>query len=221
MYYFPFNVIRSLAGILLAVAFITSGCGTLTSRWNYDPYEYNEFLSASQAKQVTRRVYSGLSWHFNAQTRCDGPYKISGPCKFPSGMGFKVIWYMMEEFFASFDYVFLSSVADTVILPVTIIETCCTGDLSNAAAQGDLELVRQLLEAGADVNNTDSWGHTPLMSASWGGHKEIVQVLLAHGANVNVTTSRGWTALRFATNLPHPEIVELLKAAGAEEAEES
>jgi ankyrin repeat protein len=132
-------------------------------------------------------------------------------------MGFKGIWYFFVEGFATFDYLFLSSAADTVILPITILETCCTGDLSNAAAQGDLELVQQLLEAGADVNNTDSWGHTPLISACWAGHKKIVQVLLDHGADVTTTTPRGWTALRFATKLSHPEIEELLKAAGAEE----
>jgi ankyrin repeat protein len=132
-------------------------------------------------------------------------------------MGFKVIWYLMLEFFASFDYVFLSTVADTVILPITILETCCTGGLANAAAQGDLELVQRLLEAGADVNDRDSWGHTPLMSACWGGHKDIVQILLERGADVNAKTRRDWTAIRFAKKVGHPEIVALLKAAGAEE----
>ncbi|UCE64809.1 MAG: ankyrin repeat domain-containing protein [Nitrospirota bacterium] len=132
-------------------------------------------------------------------------------------MGFKAIWYVLVEGFATFDYLFLSSAADTVILPITILETCCIGDLSSAAAQGDLELVQQLLEEGADVNGTDAWGHTPLMSASWAGHKEIVQVLLKRGADVNATTRLDWTALRFAEKLSHPEIVALLKAAGAKE----
>jgi len=134
-------------------------------------------------------------------------------------MGYKGIWYFFVEGFATFDYLFLSSVADTVILPITILETCCIGDLSHAAAQGDLELVQQLLEAGADVHSRDAWGHTPLMSACWAGHKEIVQVLLGGGADVNATTRQDWTALRFAKKLSHPQIVELLKAAGAEEEE--
>ena len=207
--------------ILLAVFFVTSGCGTLVSRLNYEPYEYNEYLNPSHASEVASTVYSGLGWHITAQNHCDGPYKISGPCRWPSGMGFKGIWYFFLEGFATFDYLFLSSVADTVILPITIVETCCTGDLSLAAAQGDLELVQQLLESGVDVNDTDAWGHTPLMSACWGGHKEVVQVLLERGADVNATTWEDWTALRFAKKVQHPEIVDLLKAAGAKEEEVS
>jgi len=146
-----FIVSKAFVIILLSVVFLTTGCGTITSRWNYDPYEHHEYLNPSQAKGITSRVYSGLGWHYTAQRHCDGPYKISGPCQYPSGIGFKGIWLVMVELFASFDYLFLSTAADTVILPITIVETCCTGDLSNAAAQGDLELVQQLLEAGADV----------------------------------------------------------------------
>ena len=216
---FPFKRITPLVVIFLAFSFVTSGCGTLTSRWFYEPYEYNDYLNPSHAAQITSRVYSGLGWHFTAQRYCDGPYKISGPCRYPSGMGYKGIWYFFVEGFATFDYLFLSSVADTVILPITIIETCCIGDLSHAAVQGDLELVQQLLEGGTDVNSKDPWGHTPLMSASWAGHKEIVQVLLKRGADVNASTRRDWTALRFAKKLSHPQIVELLKGAGAEEEE--
>ncbi len=214
---FPFKMIKPLSVILLVLVFVTSGCGTLTSLWNYDPYEHYEYLNPSQAQEVTSRVYSGLGWHFTAQTHCEGPYKISGPCQFPSGIGFKGIWLVLVEGFATFDYLFLSSILDTAILPVTILQTCCEGDLSHAAAQGDLELVQRLLEAGADVNGTDAWGHTPLLSACWAGHKEIVQVLLERGADPTATTPRGWTGIRFANRVGHPEIVDLLKAAGAED----
>jgi uncharacterized protein YceK len=209
-------LIKPLILIFLTLVCVTTGCGTLASRWNYDPYEHKEYLNPSHLKDITSRVYSGLGWHFNALRHCYGPYKISDSCGFSRDLGYKTIWWMGVEVLAGFDYLFLSTAADTVILPVTIFETCCTGALSNAAAQGDLELVQQLLAAGADVNNTDSWGHTPLISACWAGHKDIVQVLLERGADVKATTPRGWTALRFATKLGHPEMVELLKAAGAE-----
>lgn len=215
--YFDSN--KTFVIIFLSLVFLTSGCGTVTSRYFYEPYEYNEYLNPSHAAEVTNRVYSGLGWHFTAQNYCDGPYKISGPCQWPSGMGIKGIWYFFLEGFATFDYLFLSSVADTVILPITILETCCTGDLSNAAAQGDLDLVQQLLDAGEDVNDRDAWGHTPLMSASWAGHRDMVKLLLKRGAEVNASTRRDWTALRFAKKLGHPEIVDLLKGAGAKEEE--
>lgn len=217
---FLFNVMKPNVLILFALVFVASGCGTLTSRWNYDPYEHHEYLNPSQAKEVTRRVYSGLGWHFTAQTHCEGPYTISAPCQFPSGIGFKGVWLVLKEGFATFDYLFLSSIADTAMLPVTIMEDCCTGALPKAAAQGNLELVQQLLDAGADVNNSDVWGHTPLISACWSGHKEIVQILLERGADPNATTPRGLPAIHFADKVGHPEIVELLKAAGAKDPEE-
>ena len=192
---FSFDIMKPIIFILLVLAVFTSGCGTLASRWNYDPYEHHEYLNPLDEKDVTSRIYSGLSWHFTAQRHCDGPYMISGPCMHPSGMGFKGFWYVLVEGLATFDYLFLSSVADTAILPITIFETCCTGDLSHAAAEGNLELVQQLLESGADVNGRDAWGHTPLMSACWAGHKEIVRELLKRGAEVNAIKSRDWTAI--------------------------
>lgn len=45
-----------------------------------------------------------------------------------------------------------------------------SGDrLCSAAARGDHEEVRKLLEAGADPNGTNSFGRTPLQVRSTGG----------------------------------------------------
>lgn len=49
-----------------------------------------------------------------------------------------------------------------------------------AVSHGRLEMVRLLLEAGADVNCQDEDGSTALMCASEHGHVDIVKVLLAH-----------------------------------------
>ena len=49
-----------------------------------------------------------------------------------------------------------------------------------AVSHGRLDMVRMLMEAGADVNMSDEDGSTALMCASEHGHAEIVKLLLAH-----------------------------------------
>ena len=75
-----------------------------------------------------------------------------------------------------------------------------TGALHFAAGGARLELVRLLLQAGADVNRRDPvTGRTPLHAAVGadpaGDVPEIVRVLLTAGADVNATTHDGASAL--------------------------
>jgi ankyrin repeat protein len=52
-----------------------------------------------------------------------------------------------------------------------------------AAARGDLEAVRALIEAGVDVNAKEPMmGLTALEAAKVGGHKDIVELLRKAGA---------------------------------------
>ncbi len=83
-------------------------------------------------------------------------------------------------------------------------------DLMRAAYSGDLQQLRAILEAGADVNMRDSSESTPLMLAASKGHIEIVRELLAKGANINLQNNYGWTSLMLATTNRHTEIVRLL-----------
>ena len=48
-----------------------------------------------------------------------------------------------------------------------------------AVSHGKLDMVRMLLETGADINCQDEDGSTALMCASEHGHLEIVKQLLA------------------------------------------
>jgi ankyrin repeat protein len=84
--------------------------------------------------------------------------------------------------------------------------------LSIAAGLGKLEIVKLLLEKGANVNATDLLGQTPLMIAAKEGHLEIVKLLLAKGAAPNAKNSEGKTALDFATKAGRTEVVNLLKS---------
>lgn len=84
-----------------------------------------------------------------------------------------------------------------------------------ASGRGYLEIVKLLLEKGANVNARGRGGCAALIEASGKGHLEIVKLLLNKGADINARTYSGWTALDVAVRKGHTEIVELLKAQGA------
>jgi ankyrin repeat protein len=91
--------------------------------------------------------------------------------------------------------------------------------LSEAAIQGNVENVRQLLGAGADTEAKSSAGkYTPLMLASMRNDIEIVRMLLEAGANVNARDVRGSTPLMWATYSERRDtgVLDLLLAAGAD-----
>jgi hypothetical protein len=87
-----------------------------------------------------------------------------------------------------------------------------------AAEEGHTEIVRLLLERGADANTKeDISGFTALMSASVNGHTEIVALLLEKGADLNAkATSNGTTALIMAAEEGHMEVVKLLLSKNAD-----
>lgn len=49
----------------------------------------------------------------------------------------------------------------------------------------------ELIGIGADVNQAEADGWTPLLFAANTGHTQVVSVLLESGANVNVRASSG------------------------------
>src|SRR5690606_31184917 len=64
-----------------------------------------------------------------------------------------------------------------------------------AVYQHDVELVRALLDAGADPSVRNLFGSTPLMEAAIVGHTEIIGLLLDAGADVESPSYEGQTAL--------------------------
>jgi ankyrin repeat protein len=87
-----------------------------------------------------------------------------------------------------------------------------------AIYQGHTNVVRYLLDAGADPNLGGKNGETPLMWATAKGDDniEIVEALLSHGARVRLANSNGATALDYAaSDPPTPKTIEVLRAADA------
>ena len=87
----------------------------------------------------------------------------------------------------------------------------------DAAADGDEEMVRRLLDQGVSVNDTGGnvWGLTGLMAASTQGHQAVVRLFLQRGAALEARNYGGLTALMFAANMGRDAVIRLLLDAGA------
>ena len=56
-----------------------------------------------------------------------------------------------------------------------------------ASREGHLDIVKTLLENGANTEISTKDGDTPLYAAAFGGHLEVVEFLLSVGANIEAT----------------------------------
>jgi len=90
--------------------------------------------------------------------------------------------------------------------------------LQEAAAIGDVNMVRSLLEKGVEVDSWDgSHKKTSLQRAAMSGHKDVVELLLAKGARIDAQDDwPGGTALDYAAENGHRDVAELLIARGAD-----
>jgi uncharacterized protein len=100
-----------------------------------------------------------------------------------------------------------------------------------AARANDLDSVKVLLAAGADINQTTNYGWSPLLVATQNRYYKLGAYLLEHGANVNLPNKGLWTPLYLATDnrnieggdypvrkpdMDHLDYIKLLLAHGAD-----
>jgi len=69
-----------------------------------------------------------------------------------------------------------------------------------AARSNDVESVKVLLAAGADVNQVTGYGWSPLLVATQNRYYKLGAFLLDHGADPNLANKGGWTPLYLATD---------------------
>ncbi len=69
-----------------------------------------------------------------------------------------------------------------------------------AVRANDLDSVKALLAAGADINQVSGYGWSPLLVATQNRFYQLAAYLLDHGADVNLTNKGGWTPLYLATD---------------------
>jgi hypothetical protein len=85
-----------------------------------------------------------------------------------------------------------------------------------AVLQGNLDAVRQHINAGSDLNKKDTYGSTPLIIAATFGRIEIAKALIDAGADMEITNNEGSTPLHIAAFLCRTEIIEALLDKGAD-----
>ncbi|MCK4701307.1 MAG: ankyrin repeat domain-containing protein, partial [Bacteroidales bacterium] len=89
--------------------------------------------------------------------------------------------------------------------------------LHEAALQGDIEVIRQHIKVGSDLNEKEpSAGSSPLITAATFGQTEVALALIEAGADVNFKNNEGSTSLHAAAFFCHTEIVKALLANGAD-----
>jgi ankyrin repeat protein len=81
--------------------------------------------------------------------------------------------------------------------------------------RGDLVELRKAADGGADPEETDSQGWTPLFHAAHIGNLSMVRLLLDAGATVNHGAETGFTALFSTVMGDHIAVVRELLRAGA------
>jgi len=69
-----------------------------------------------------------------------------------------------------------------------------------AVRSNDLDSVKVLLAAGADVNQVTAYGWSPLLVATQNRYYRLGTYLMDHGADVNLANKGGWTPLYLATD---------------------
>jgi len=84
--------------------------------------------------------------------------------------------------------------------------------LHGGVARRDVEIVRMLLEKGADANARQERGFVPLHDAAANGNDTLVQLLVKHGAHVDARSEDGKTPADLAAERGHTELAAWLKS---------
>lgn len=90
--------------------------------------------------------------------------------------------------------------------------------LQLAARHGHIEMMRYLLENGADINHTSDYGTIALHHAAANGQTEAVKFLVTAGSDINALSIYKQTPLHYCGigSNPNVEVVNYLIAAGAD-----
>jgi Ankyrin repeats (3 copies) len=76
----------------------------------------------------------------------------------------------------------------------------------------DINIVRWLLDHGAEINSRQFQGGTALHLAARWGHLHALQALLEHGADINALNNDGEVPLHLASSDGHDDVLDLLQS---------
>lgn len=92
---------------------------------------------------------------------------------------------------------------------------CRNTALHHACIKGSIEMVKLLLNHGAQVNLKDDTGCSALIDACVYGHTNIVLCLLSHGADLELSNDQGMTPFMYASMSGHTNLSKILIDHGA------
>lgn len=99
---------------------------------------------------------------------------------------------------------------------IALLLSGCNANLINATRSGDMTTVRKLVDQGADVNQINGFGMTPLMIAIDQKNRPAIEYLIDKGADLNAFDGQARTPLIYAI-FHHDEMTsKLLIAKGAD-----
>lgn len=107
-----------------------------------------------------------------------------------------------------------------VILATLAGQAYSQAPIADAAMQGNLELVDELLGNGLEVNATQADGSTALHWAAYHGDPDLAELLLSAGADPNLATRNGSTPMWLAATRGSATVLSKLLVAGADANEE-
>ncbi|MCF6354102.1 MAG: ankyrin repeat domain-containing protein [Candidatus Polarisedimenticolaceae bacterium] len=84
-----------------------------------------------------------------------------------------------------------------------------------AIERGDIAQIERHIKWGADLNQTNPDGSTPLHVAAKAGRWVVVKLLLKHGADINILDGEGHTPLYNAVMAGRTQVAEMLIKHGA------
>ena len=83
-----------------------------------------------------------------------------------------------------------------------------------AIANNNLEMCRELISLGANVNHVSKNGVSPILTAAFNGYVQVVEELIRNGAEVDKVSRKYGSALHQAASGGHTDVVKILLAHG-------
>ncbi len=81
--------------------------------------------------------------------------------------------------------------------PTTNVKGVEINSFCKAVMQGDIDMVKRMLELGEDINQK-SLGMTPVMFAARYNKAEVLQLLIDKGANLKIKSNQGFNVKKYA-----------------------
>jgi ankyrin len=103
-----------------------------------------------------------------------------------------------------------------LLLSLPLVASAAPGDLADAMMRGDTTTARALLAGGADVNEAQLNGSTPLHWAVYRDDAELAEAFIEAGATLDTRTREGISPLYLASLYGNPAMIGALLEAGAD-----